>query len=366
MNYSLSHIRKPVRRAGAARYLSFTLLSFAASVSLTRLFLSLTGYPQIGKGELHIAHVLWGGLLLFIAALLPLMLANRWAYTWSAMVAGIGVGLFIDEVGKFVTRANDYFYPPAAPIIYAFFLLVVLLYLQIKRRPSADPRSELYRAFDMLEEVLDHDLSERERAEIERCLAGVIHNSKDPNLIRLATELTQFLKSHQLEMVAENPNFIERWLNEIQAFFSAKISRAQLRFALIAGLLLTGLLSVLPPLRLIIQAITQGISPAIVAQLMNDHLISNRAGLNWYAAHLALELTVGIIFFAAVVMLAIRHERRGWDFGYLGLMLSLTTIDLLVFYFDQFSTIFIALGQFILLMGIVYYRRNHLGNNRPY
>lgn len=55
-------IRNPVRRPAAERYLLITLLSFAMSVSLTRLFLELSGYPQLGSGTLHIAHVLWGSL----------------------------------------------------------------------------------------------------------------------------------------------------------------------------------------------------------------------------------------------------------------------------------------------------------------
>ncbi len=140
MNRLFSHIQTLVKREGAESYLLYSLLSFAASVSLTRLFLELTGYPQLGNSELHIAHVLWGGLLLFIAALLPLLLANRWVYTVGGMLGGAGVGLFIDEVGKFITQSNDYFYPPAAPIIYAFFLLVVLLYLRVRRTASEDPR----------------------------------------------------------------------------------------------------------------------------------------------------------------------------------------------------------------------------------
>ncbi|MEL7643548.1 MAG: hypothetical protein AAGU25_05525, partial [bacterium] len=41
------------------------LVSFAASVTFTRAFLYLTGYPQIGNDELHISHILWGGLLMF-------------------------------------------------------------------------------------------------------------------------------------------------------------------------------------------------------------------------------------------------------------------------------------------------------------
>ena len=36
------------------------------TVAVTRVYLELTGYPQIGNAELHIAHALWGGLLLFL------------------------------------------------------------------------------------------------------------------------------------------------------------------------------------------------------------------------------------------------------------------------------------------------------------
>ena len=109
-----NRIRRPVERDGAAFYVLLTLLSFALSVVLTRLFLQLTGYPQLGGATLHIAHLLWGGLFLFIGALTMLIFANRWVYRLGAILTGIGVGLFIDEVGKFITRTNDYFYPPAA------------------------------------------------------------------------------------------------------------------------------------------------------------------------------------------------------------------------------------------------------------
>jgi hypothetical protein len=118
-----------------------------------------------------IAHLLWGGLLLFIAALLPRMLANRYALNVAAMLSGVGVGRFIDEVGKFITRNNDYFYPAAAPIIYAFFLLAVLVYLRVRRPPSHDARSELYRVFDDLQEVLDCDLDRQEQADLEARLS---------------------------------------------------------------------------------------------------------------------------------------------------------------------------------------------------
>ncbi|MBE0633988.1 hypothetical protein IH574_05405, partial [Candidatus Bathyarchaeota archaeon] len=82
MSQIVSRIWKPVHRRGAERYLQLTILSFAASVSVTRLILELTGYPQLGNQTLHIAHVLYGGVFLYAASLLPLLYANRWAYTW--------------------------------------------------------------------------------------------------------------------------------------------------------------------------------------------------------------------------------------------------------------------------------------------
>jgi hypothetical protein len=60
---------------------------------------------------LHIAHALWGGLLLTIAVFLPLAFANRWAIQANALLGGTGIGLLIDEVGRFITQANDYFLP---------------------------------------------------------------------------------------------------------------------------------------------------------------------------------------------------------------------------------------------------------------
>jgi len=103
MNYEQKKVRSAVRRDRAGNYILASLVAFAVTVVVTRVYLELAGYPQIGNGVLHIAHALWGGLLLFVAVLLPLALANRWALQASALLGGMGIGLFIDEVGKFIT-----------------------------------------------------------------------------------------------------------------------------------------------------------------------------------------------------------------------------------------------------------------------
>ena len=140
MNNRQAKFHSPIRRNQAEGYILTSLVGFAITVIVTRAFLELSGYPQIGNSVLHIAHALWGGLLLIFAAYLPLAYQNRWALQVSAVLSGIGIGLFIDEIGKFITQANDYFFLPALPLIYSFFLVNVLVYSYFRRSHTENPR----------------------------------------------------------------------------------------------------------------------------------------------------------------------------------------------------------------------------------
>ncbi|SDZ54228.1 hypothetical protein SAMN05421684_6465 [Asanoa ishikariensis] len=133
------------RAANAVPLLMEFIVVAVATVLSIRLALFITGYPQLGGNGLHIAHVLWGGLALAVGVMGLLSFNGRVIRPVGAFIAGVGFGLFIDEVGKFLTSNNDYFFTPSIAIMYVVIVLLVLTIHAVHGRRPLSPR-ELYAA----------------------------------------------------------------------------------------------------------------------------------------------------------------------------------------------------------------------------
>lgn len=136
-------VRGLPRDPSAAPHLTAMLVAAVSTVLLVRGLLALAGYPQVGGGGLHIAHVLWGGLLMIAGLVLLLSFAGPVIRPLAAVVAGIGIGLFIDEVGKFVTSDNNYFFRPATAIMYVVLVCLVLVIHAVHGRRPVHPSEHL-------------------------------------------------------------------------------------------------------------------------------------------------------------------------------------------------------------------------------
>jgi hypothetical protein len=124
-----------IRDERAGDLLEMMLVFAVATILVIRAFLALTGYPQIGGGGLHIAHMLWGGLGMIVSIALLLSFWNPAMRQLGAAIGGIGFGFFIDELGKFVTSDNDYFFQPTIAVIYVIFIISFLAVRTIHSKP---------------------------------------------------------------------------------------------------------------------------------------------------------------------------------------------------------------------------------------
>jgi len=180
------HSRHPARSIEIRSLLDTLFVSAVATDLIIRLQLWATHYPRLGGGRLHIAHLLWGGLAMLVAVVVLLSFLSRGRRHTAAVLGGIGFGFFIDEIGKFVTTDNDYFFKPAAGMIYIVFIGLYLAIRSLGWRHRFTPQECLANAMVLLSEAADRDLTERDRAIVHRLLA---HSPDSEPLVEPLTEV---------------------------------------------------------------------------------------------------------------------------------------------------------------------------------
>jgi hypothetical protein len=258
-------------------------------------------------------------------------------------MGGMGIGLFIDEVGKFITQSNDYFFPPALAIVYGFFLLTVFVYLYFRRPQRPDARQAMYRAFEGLQDAVDGDLDLEEAARIGAELA-IAENSDREEIVSLAEALSGVLQAEMQHLPAAEPG---RWQQITTAVGSLgrRMGRRMHR-AIIAVLLILWL------------ALTIGYIVILVQG--GAHLDSQV--VQWRGPLVAVQALVGALMIVAVVAWLAGKEELGLKLGVSGFLLSLVALQTLYFYLSQFSALTATLLQLAFLQILLAYRRWYMSD----
>ena len=343
------------RRDGAERFLVLTIAAFAVTVAGVRWYLDLAGYPTIGGGDLHVAHVLWGGLALFIAALLPLLYVGRRSLLLSALLAGVGAGLFIDEVGKFLTTTNDYFFAPAAPIIYGSILLLILLWVLV-RRQRLDKQSAVHAVLDSLAAGVDGRLTEPDRERVLRQLREA-HAPTPPSAEdeQLAASMVATLRSPAMDARLRNPGFVASGdaRRLLERFLPTRLERWLIGIGLLLAVV-AGFVSVL----VLLGAATGAVD-------WDEVLTADAGRLEiptepiWVLLFFAINLLVGVGSAVALLLLLRKRALRAMDVALAATLLGLVAGGLVGFYAGQIGALATILWQ-VLLLGLIIDQRIRL------
>ena len=159
-----------VGRVGSGGALEALLVAAVAALLAIRGYLAATGFPQVGGGGLHVAHMLWGGLLMLVAVVLLLVGLGRQTRTVAAIVGGAGFGTFIDELGKFITSDNNYFFRPAVGIVYVIFVVLFLVTRTLGGRTPRSREAALANAADTLPDLVLGGATAAEQTRVLRLL----------------------------------------------------------------------------------------------------------------------------------------------------------------------------------------------------
>jgi hypothetical protein len=342
--------KKLVRRLYSDRYMLIMLVSFALSIVAIRFFLEITGYPQIGNSELHIAHVLWGGLFLFAGGLLPLIFANKRALDLSALLSGVGVGLFIDEIGKFITRSSDYFFPAAAPIIYVFFLLTIIVYRLVRKPVKKDLRTSIFHALEDFEELLEGDLSDIEQEKIIRRMEGADYSGSDWDLLVFKEMLVLYLEDPERGLIDHQPDLIEKLANRWSRFEKKVFEDEKIKVYIRLLWVFVGILLVTQPLYILIQLDEPLQLTGLLKTIMDSSLLrSDNFGLLGLV-RISLQMLSGVGLWICAFFYEDKSADRWVKIAKVILLVILTIVNSLIFYYDQFSTLFFVLIELVILI----------------
>jgi hypothetical protein len=333
----------PIRSVDGKGMTETFLVCAVATILVIRLFLIATGYPQLGGNGLHIAHLLWGGALLGAAVLLTLTLlthASRWI---AAVLGGVGFGLFIDEIGKFVTSDNDYFFRPTFALIYVALVIIWLATRALLTRKQLTQTEALANALDLLKEAASRDLNEDERA---RALALLERGDQTDPLVRQVRELLREMDA----IPAPAPLATTRLAHRMRDAYWRQTSRGWFT-------VLVSVIFVILTLAALGQVATLGTDIADAINARNASLDSvtdavnngKKLGFSGWAT-LASNTIVAVLYSVGVYKLIRRSRLEAYQWFEWGLLVSIFIVQVFDFADRQLGAIATLLFNLVLLV----------------
>lgn len=308
------------------------LIATVVSILAIRFYLHLAGYPSIGGAYFHIAHMLWGGLLMLVSLMISFSFLNKNSKFLAAITGGIGFGTFIDELGKFITRDNNYFFEPTISLIYVIIILIYLFNRMLERQQNYSQSIYLINAIEALKEAVINDLDQDEKALAKKYLKKC--DSKDPVVLALKS-----LFNHFDAISKRRLNILEKLNLRLKLFYKDLIQKSFFRKILIIFFL--------------VQAVATIIQSAIITGVLTGHISFIKVedfSLGSYGDVIFSTLSGLIIIFGAIRLVHSRLE--GYKLFKLSVLISIFLTQLFIFYDIQFQALWGLAFNILILVAL--------------
>ena len=329
---------KVVRNFEFGKLFELFFVSSIVTIIFIRLSLQITGFPQLATGDLHIAHMLWGGICMMISLLgFMFFLNDDFKYPLSVL-GGIGFGTFIDELGKFITRDNNYFYQPTFAVLYVLFILLYLAFRSVERRSTYTKDEYLINAVEELKEVVIKDLDREERTKMLHYLSQSHSHNEIALFMRQLLSGIHDVPSARQSYYAKTKHYFTRgyryflqqswFLNAVVVFFLARS----------IWYLLTGTLAIAEVINNVLaQTFIEYITP-----------MSIRQGLQVIALFVQAIYTIFGAWY-------IRSSRRqAYMYFKVSVLVSVFVLQIFNFYHDPATALLMTVGDLLLISVLNY------------
>ena len=345
-----------VKRENASELVLTVMLSAITSVLVTRFALEITDHFQLGRGPWHLAHVLWGGLAMFIGGMMPQLFHGDKVRKWGALIFGVGCGLFIDEIGKFLTRDNNYFFQPAILFIYGFFVLLFLLYRYLERINKKEAKTLIYQTLSELEEVAENDLEVNEKENILRRLALAVERSKGGQQL-FAQHLAVLVEQLPAKTVNKKANWLMRVYKKVKWFSYYKIFR---RKVVLYSLVIMAIGDIVSNIYTTYSLLIWRENGYNLASFIEKEVLFPRFDSYMVGGKMIVDILSSLLFFGGLFFVLRKKVRFGIYFFQTGLLVNIFMASLFNFYFEQFSAVLTLLVNLAILLGLSRFKRDYM------
>ncbi len=327
-----------IRNESAAELLELFIISAITSILSIRSFLYLFGYPQLGIENFHIAHMLWGGFFMLVALIMNLAFLGKRSKETASVIGGVGFGTFIDELGKFITSDNNYFFEPTVALIYFIFLSLFFLYRYLDSAKKLTEKEYLLNGLELLEDAIASNLKSRDKRRVQNFFkkAGVSQQNND-----IIKPLLSIIDSLEPPPTKKSIPMIE-FLGNLDEYFYKISEKNSFKRVLLTFLIVSTLWNLLSAVTIFTLFITKLVS-------IKDLIISQ----NIYMAIGEFLSNVVSTILATTGLLLLRFSpKQALQYFKYSLITSLLITQFFVFYREQFNALTNLIITLLILLAL--------------